>query len=161
MIFKPEQAPHLSPEGVPTMVFGRKLAETCRERPGAYLLAKNEQGHIAIIQSKNYHFLPGGGIEEGETDTEALLRELREECGRTTDTAALTLSAIGEYYAFIPQGKPPHIHFIARIYTGTLSEAIAPPTEKGNTLLWLPPEEAVKKLYFKHQAWAVGYLTKQ
>ncbi|MBO4422338.1 MAG: NUDIX domain-containing protein [Clostridia bacterium] len=44
----------------------------------------NEQGKVALMYMSriNCYKLPGGGIEKGETETEALMRELREETGR-------------------------------------------------------------------------------
>lgn len=44
----------------------------------------DEQGRVALMYMSriNCYKLPGGGIEKGETEAEALIRELREETGR-------------------------------------------------------------------------------
>ncbi len=45
------------------------------------ILIKNGQMALINMSNKNYHKLPGGGIENGETNTEAFKRELLEETG--------------------------------------------------------------------------------
>ena len=52
-------------------------------RRSARAIVLNEKGEMAVqhIQKRQFHKLPGGGIEEGEIIEEALRRELREEVG--------------------------------------------------------------------------------
>ena len=56
-----------------------------RKRPGAYAIIKRkEDNKIGIVMNttnENDFFFLGGGIEKGETEIEALRRELIEESG--------------------------------------------------------------------------------
>ena len=70
----------MSPEEVPS--FGERRADrTYRPRPGAYIVATDAEGRVAILETGKGCFLPGGGLDPGESHPEALRREVREECG--------------------------------------------------------------------------------
>src|SRR2546422_7519107 len=53
----------------------------CVIRPSAYGLIENEHGQLAVVRTSQGAFLPGGGIEAGETPSKAIVREAFEECG--------------------------------------------------------------------------------
>ena len=49
-------------------------------RQGVYgLISKDDQYLVQHFTNKNFYWLPGGGVDEGETEHEALVRELSEE----------------------------------------------------------------------------------
>ena len=52
-------------------------------RPSVRAVILTEDGKIALVHSKKHHYykFPGGGIEEGESHIEALVREVKEEVG--------------------------------------------------------------------------------
>ncbi len=54
-----------------------------KNRTGVYALLRNEKGEYLIqhFKKQNFHWLPGGGLEEDESIEECLLRELKEEAG--------------------------------------------------------------------------------
>ena len=59
-----------------------EIADPPRERSGALVL---HNGKVLLVYRKNhrgeYYFVPGGGVEEGETPEQAAARELIEEAG--------------------------------------------------------------------------------
>jgi len=66
----------------PLPVFGAKFPGLeYRLRPGAYALVYDASGRIAIVHEDGDWYLPGGGLEAGESAEQALLREVQEECG--------------------------------------------------------------------------------
>ncbi len=56
-----------------------------------YALAFTSHGRVLLVgdDEPNHWWLPGGGIEEGETTEQALIRELDEEAGAVVEDARL------------------------------------------------------------------------
>ena len=68
---------------------------------------KDDQGRLLLIKRRHepgagLWSLPGGRIEPGETDAEALVREMREETGLTVQAGAL----LGSVRRPVPGGGP-------------------------------------------------------
>jgi ADP-ribose pyrophosphatase YjhB (NUDIX family) len=82
-------------------------------RGDAMLLIRHQKG------VRSYWLLPGGGVEAGETLTEALARELLEECS-LTDVPLHGPIAMAE--SISPPGIVPLKHVVHVIYYGDLSE---------------------------------------
>lgn len=134
---------------VPT--FGEKLpGRRYVVRRAAYALIWSDDGaKVATVKTRRGHFLPGGGIEAGETDEIGVTREVREECAR-----ALAIDArIGEAVQFFGASRGwfegHHVFFAGRFDGG-------PAGTGEHELVWLEPARAKSLLFHASHAWAIG-----
>ncbi len=133
-------------------IFGTKIpGKEYIQRHGAYGLMYKE-GKIATISFTQGFFLPGGGVDAGETYEQALKREAIEELGWEINDLRLIGEATQFFYTAFQDlyiENIGHFYFVGRISdTGQK-------TEVGHDLVWLTPEVAIEKLYHEHQRWAV------
>lgn len=128
----------------------REPDKTYHARPGSYAVICDQQGRIAVMKLGACYFLPGGGAEPGESPTQTLARELREECAR----AARIICRLGEATQLISRPDrciAKHGIYFEAVFTDTLEGTV----EADHQLLWLPPSEAIEQLKHEAQKWAV------
>ena len=109
-------------------------------------------GKIMMVHSKKYEYykFPGGGIEEGETLAEAMIREAREEAG------LVVLPETVSEYGMVPRksrSEEPDIacfmqenyYFTCRAEEElTQTEQDDYEAEEGFTPVWVTPEEVIR-----------------
>ncbi len=114
-----------------------------KKRPGAYaiIVNKNEE-KIGIVRAGKEYFYLGGGIESGETELDALKRELIEESGYTIKN----IRKFDEVGSYIYADEKGYLEVIAHVYIAEFDKKVTEPIEKDHTVLWVNPEEYTKKM---------------
>ncbi len=120
-------------------------------RPGAYLVAV-EDGLLAVAETPKGWFLPGGGIDPGESNEACIRRECQEELGREAEAGVY----LGCAEAYLCHPEIPYFHPVYYFYQGRLGPKAGEPTEPDHALRLVPVEQAAEKLYLEAQRWAVG-----
>ncbi|HEK9099158.1 NUDIX domain-containing protein [Bacillus pfraonensis] len=122
-------------------------------RPSCYVVIFNEHyTEIAIIKKGTKYFLPGGGMENDETQETCLHRELLEELGWRIEIKQYIGNAERYFYA-----EKEDIYYLNDGYF-YLCKQIDEQTdrmEQDHMLHWLSPSEAQHLLIHEHQQWAV------
>lgn len=128
----------------PLSVFGTKLPGAAyRPRPGAYALVFDELGRVALVHEENGWYLPGGGIEPGETTEQALLREVQEECA----CGARVGTAFAQALEFVENNAGERFEVHAHYYRAEFAGA--------PSVSWLAPAEACARTRRRSDAWAI------
>jgi 8-oxo-dGTP diphosphatase len=134
-------------------VFGERLeAEVYVVRPSAYALVEDRRRRIAVVRSVDGIFLPGGGIEAGETPQQAICREALEECGLVLRNGAWALRAV--QFSF---SRSENAHFEKRsiFLESTIEGADSARLQPDHELIWASAPEAGRLLSHASHSWAV------
>lgn len=111
------------------------------EREGALLLTRNsERGPHPGVWT-----LPGGGIDHGESPSDAVLRELQEECGLEGELGELLTVDDHHFTGTAPNGRREDFHAIRIVYRATVPTDAEPRVVEvdGTTdaVAWVPLAE--------------------
>jgi 8-oxo-dGTP diphosphatase len=130
------------------------------ERPTVYGVCARGETAIALARTGRGHVfeydLPGGGIEGGEDEAAALMREFQEETGLTVWPTRI-IGRAGQYW--LNKGEPRNS--LATFYEVELSANDGDPTEPDHELVWMAPLEAVLKVRHEAHAWAITHWLRQ
>ena len=126
-----------------------------RERPAAFGVVE-KGGRIACVlitrPERTYYDLPGGALDPGEDEAQALIREFGEETGLVVQPVAL-LGRARQRFRMV-NGEPVN----NRCAVFEAQAVSADPTlkiEDDHALEWLEPLEAIASLRHDAHAWAV------
>ena len=138
--------------------FGAQLeGRIYRDRPAVFGIAERD-GEIALVRVEKpghgaWIDLPGGAVDPGEGETEALVREFGEETGLAV--APDTPFARADQYFLSTEGQAYDNR--AGFWTvRILGEAPGLKIEEDHTLIWLSPDEVLRRLRHDAHAWAVA-----
>lgn len=124
---------------VPT--FGVRRADLeYRPRPSVYAVVLDRDGRAALVLEGDW-YLPGGGIEAGESELEALHREVREECA----CDARVRSEIGRAIEFVVTPSGNAVEVRATFFT---AELVGAPTATWHA-------DAAQRVKRASHAWAI------
>lgn len=121
-------------------------------RPGGYGVIRNGSGCIAVVLNPRGAWLPGGGQEPDETPEQALIREVREECGleiRVSDYIGVADELLSDHEPYWRK----RCTFFAAHAVGTCEEYMI---EIDHRLNWVSAESAMSQLKHASQRWAVA-----
>ncbi|MBE6068537.1 MAG: NUDIX domain-containing protein [Clostridium lundense] len=134
-------------------IFGKKLDEVeYIDRIAVYGIVINNEGKVAVIKTPAGYFLPGGGMENGESHKECIEREFIEETGYKIEIQKF----IGRASLYHISKTNQYLRGIGYFYIVSLQCYCGAPIEKDHKLIWLEPNECIKSLFLEHQAWGVS-----
>jgi 8-oxo-dGTP diphosphatase len=115
------------------------------QRIAAYGIAADAEGRLLLVRAASYltvagrWFLPGGGVEHGETPDDALRREIAEETGLVVGASTL-LGVLSDTWP-IPGGTDLHtLRLVYRVeqWSGTLRPEVS---GSSDAAAWFSPAE--------------------
>jgi ADP-ribose pyrophosphatase YjhB (NUDIX family) len=116
-----------------------------RQRIAAYGVARDAEGRLLLARAspaltlRGRWFLPGGGVQHGESPPDSLRREMEEESGLTVSVGPL-LDVLSDVRT-IPDGVS--LHTVRLVYRVESWEGTLRPEADGTTdaVGWFTPEE--------------------
>lgn len=133
---------------------GPEQGITYQTRRGAYAVIEDDGGRVAVMRVPKGLFLPGGGMEGLEDYRSCLVREIREEMGRSMELVPGGFIGRAVYYGDSQRIEKP-LHIIACFYRAQITGKMGAGSDADHELVWLNPEKAAGELYLPHQRWAV------
>ena len=136
-----------------TPVFGERIpGATYTPRPSAYALIRDQQSRVAIVDAPDGVYLPGGGIDPGETAEAAVLREALEECGFEVEI----VSQIARAVQLVTRKNGTRVEKTSTFFTAIIVRHQPHAQEPGHEVLWLTVAEATSRLTHESHSWAIG-----
>ncbi|MEP6620883.1 MAG: NUDIX domain-containing protein [bacterium] len=135
-------------------VFGVPPADGRRTiRPSAYAVIANQDDMVAVVKTPRGIFLPGGGIDRGESVEAAIIREVREECGLVVTVGVWNTRAIEHLYSAEEETQ---FEKRSTFHVAMICGAPVDPIEPDHELIWLPSAAALSALSPPSHSFAIA-----
>lgn len=127
-----------------------------RDRPAAFGIL-HEAGKLGLVRislddgTAPYLDLPGGAIDPGETDIEALVREFAEETGLAVAAGA----PVGRAAQYFQTTKGEAVNNRCAFFAVSRTDGSATKVEDDHELVWIGVDEALGSLRHDAHAWGV------
>ena len=118
-------------------------------RSAAYAVVLDDRLRVACVQEESGRFLPGGGLEAGESDVDAIHREVMEECGRSLEIVKELGTAVQFFIS--PRGEPYELR--AAFFLGRFGSPA--PRDAEEAVEWLPAVPEPPHFFHECHRWAV------
>ncbi len=146
-------APEPGPASMPTPVFGeREPGAEYVDRPGSYVILRDEAGRLATAKTSDGVFLPGGGKRQSESAADAAIRETREEIGLAIRIVR-HIGAADELIHAASEGA--HYRKRCEFFAAELATNEPGAGEVDHQLDWLDEADAERLLSHGSHRWAV------
>lgn len=133
--------------------FGERVAGVAYQaRPGAYAIIFNDHRQVAVVKTPEGLFLPGGGLEMGESPETALAREVREECGWDV----LIRGQVGRAVQYVHAPGEGYFAKQCIFYLCAIRRRSRRKTESDHETLWFDVTEALGRLKHQSQSAAIS-----
>ena len=121
-------------------------------RPSAYAIIRNDRGEVAVVRTIEGVYLPGGGMDPGETPHDTVIRETLEECGLAIRIGSRTAEAVQFAWSETEQTYfEKRCTFVEAIVLGPDASRLEPDHE----VLWVDVDRACETLTHESHAWVV------
>ncbi len=117
------------------------------KRFASYVIIERKEDKKVAIATDGTYFLLGGGIENDETEIEALRREVIEESGYSIKN----IEYFDKVTAWADGVKRGPLDVTATAYIAQFDEKVTEPIEETHKVLWVNPKEYVDKLFHEYQ----------
>jgi 8-oxo-dGTP diphosphatase len=134
-------------------IFGAQVeGHMYQVRRAVYAVIRDTVGRVATVQAHGHLFLPGGGIEAGESPEQALVREVAEECAQRLQIVEKIGEALQYFYA---SSEDTYFAMQAIFYAGAFLGQT--PGQAALPVVWVVPDAKAQFFHASH-VWAAQSL---